>query len=176
APATVEDDLDPASDLPASFGPSRPGAPVVELGLQRGPERLGHRVIEADSGPSRGLADPQFLAGLEQGLRRVLSAAISVKHKVIRHVAAQGVRHAQRPIDEAGVLTLVHRPTQHAPGVPATDSGEAEPPLASRQIRDVADPDRIETSLIPLPLSMIREAAGSRILDRRQGSDMLDRL
>lgn len=96
---------------------------------------------------------------LRRPVESTLGAAISVKHKVIRHIAAQGVRHPQRPVHETGVLTLVHRPTQHAPGVPVTGGGEVEPALAGRQIRDVADPDRIKTSLIPLPLSMIREAA-----------------
>src|SRR5699024_135758 len=79
APATVEDDLDPPGDLPAGLGPSRPGAPVVELRLQRGPERLGHRVTEADSGASHRLSDRQLFTGFEQLLGRVLSAAVGVE-------------------------------------------------------------------------------------------------
>lgn len=74
-PATVVDDLDPASDLAAGFGPGWSGTPVVELGFQRGPERLGHRVVPAHPGAAHRLQDRQFLAGLEQRLRGVATTS-----------------------------------------------------------------------------------------------------
>src|SRR5699024_5956289 len=147
APATVVDDLDPTGDLAAGLGPSRPEAAVVELGLQRGPERLGHRVVEADSGASHGLQNPKLLAGLEQRLRGVLDSAVGVEDETVRHGPAQSVGYAQRPVHQARVLALVHRPAQHAPGVPVADRGQVEPPLAGVEVGDVAGPDRIESSL-----------------------------
>src|SRR5699024_9456917 len=50
-------------------------------------------------------------------------------------------------------------------------SAPTTPPLTGRQIRDVADPDRIEASLITSPLGMVREASSSRILDCRHRSE-----
>ncbi len=97
----------------------------------------------------------------------VLGAAIGVEHEIVGHGAAQGVRHPQSPVYEVGVLAVVHRPAQHARGVAITDHGQEQSALSGSQIGDVAGPDGVEASLVPLPPGVISEFVGGRILDGR---------
>src|SRR5699024_10168505 len=66
------------------------------------------------------------------------------------------------------------RPAQHASTVAVTNHGQVEPSLAGAQVRNIAGPDRIDPSPVPSPLSVIREAPGSRILDRRDRGEHPD--
>src|SRR5690625_5536095 len=90
-PATVVVYLDPTGDLASGLGPSRPEAAVVELGLQRGPERLGHRVVPAPPGPPHRLQNPELLAGLAQRRRGVVDSAAGGEAEAVRNGATAAV-------------------------------------------------------------------------------------
>src|SRR5450830_1302913 len=71
--------LDPACGGDLRFGSGGPVVAVVELGLERRPERLGGRVVPAHSGASHGAHHAQVLCHLSDLGRGVLGAAVRVE-------------------------------------------------------------------------------------------------
>lgn len=81
--------------------PGRPAMAVVELGLQRGPERLLHRVVPAHTSSADGLLDAKsgtYIVELSGG---VLGATVGVEHNSGRAAAGQDVSHAPRTFGQA---------------------------------------------------------------------------
>ena len=63
---TVVDDFNPVGNGLMRGITGRPALTVVELGFKHGPERLGHRVIEAHTSTPHGLSNAQAAAHLPE--------------------------------------------------------------------------------------------------------------
>ena len=62
----VVDNLNPANHRLSGFITGSPFPPVIKLGLQCRPERLGHRVVKADTSSADRLRSTLLLADLSQ--------------------------------------------------------------------------------------------------------------
>ena len=86
---TVVDHFNPVGNGLAGSIAGGPALPVVELGFQRRPERLGHRVIEAHPGTPYRLSNAQVAAHLPELLAGKLRPTVGVKHQPVRNVTAE---------------------------------------------------------------------------------------
>lgn len=87
--STVVDDFNPVGNGLTRSIAGWPALPVVELGFQRRPERLGHRVIEAHPGTPYRLSNAQVAAHLPELLAGKLCSPVGVKHQPVRNVTTE---------------------------------------------------------------------------------------
>ena len=86
---TVVDYFNPVSHSLTRSIAGCPAFPVVELGLKRRPERLGHRVIETHPSAPYRLSNPQVAAHLPELLAGKLRPPVSVKHQPVNNVTTE---------------------------------------------------------------------------------------
>src|SRR5689334_6521259 len=110
---------------------------VDALVLQGGEERLGHRVIIADSGTPGGMPDAVFLQRFRELLGRVVTAAIGVEDRLLgKRVTAGG--HLDGLLDERCLVVIVRGPANHFFRMAVDNRGQIEPALPCRNVGDVA--------------------------------------
>lgn len=98
SPATaVIEVFDLAGDLTSSLITGLPRPSVVELGLERRPERLGHRVVEAHASATHRLVNSQHLTHLVELVPGELGPPIRVEHNPLRNLtpSALAMRRAR---------------------------------------------------------------------------------
>lgn len=117
----------------------RVGPPaVVHLVLQRGEERLGHRVVVAVAGAAAGKAHVVGAGPLGQRPAGVLRAPVAVENGVSGPVAAR-FRRFERRHGDVGGHAVVERPTTHHHARAQVDhGGQVQPALAGAKVGDVA--------------------------------------
>lgn len=119
-------------------GPGGEAPAVVHLVLQRGEERLGHRVVVAVAGAAAGKAHVVGAGPLGQRPAGVLRAPVAVENGVSGPVAAR-FRRFERRHGDVGGHAVVERPTTHHHARAQVDhGGQVQPALAGAKVGDVA--------------------------------------
>src|SRR6266446_1350470 len=117
---------------------SRILGPVDALVLQRGEERLGHRIIVAYPGTADGLPEIKFLQRLRELPGRVVAAAVRMENSILGKGIIAG-SHLDGLLDERGLVVIVRRPADHFFRMAVDDRRQVKPALPCRKAGDVTD-------------------------------------
>nr|UCK92300.1 hypothetical protein [Raoultella planticola] len=138
------------------------------LGLVEAVDGLGQCVVERVAHAAhRGL---QARLGQPLGVsdRHVLDASVAVVDQAIR---ADRLPRVQRLLERVEHEVRLHRagglPAHDATGEHVDDESDVDPSLPSRDVREVADPQRVRPIGLELPLHVIERARRLRIAHRR---------
>jgi hypothetical protein len=111
---------------------------VNALVLECREERLGHRIVIADSGPAGRVPEAVFLQRHRELAGRVIAAAIGVEDRILGERVVAG-RHLDSLLDERGLVVIVRGPPDHRLRVAVDDGGQEKPALPCRDLGDIAD-------------------------------------
>ncbi|MGW2183803.1 hypothetical protein ACWCXX_38585 [Streptomyces sp. NPDC001732] len=107
AQAAVAERLDEVEDLSAGGGPVGPDA-GADLFFEQGPETLRGGIVEAGSGASAALPEPQLAYFTPELTTRLFAAAIRMRYTAGPE-PAPACGHLQRIDDKVGAVVVGHR-------------------------------------------------------------------
>src|ERR1017187_7295047 len=114
-----------------------PGA-VDALVLQRGEERLGHRIVVTDPGAADGLPENTLLQRLSELPGRVVAAAVGMENSILSERVITG-GHLDRLLDERRLVVIVRPPADHFLRIAVDTRRQVKPALPHRNAGDAAD-------------------------------------
>lgn len=137
-PSVVED-LNPPGDLTTGLIPGGPFPPVIELGIQRRPEKLHHRIIETHASVPDGLVYPEFLTDLVEQVAGEVPATVGMEYNAVGHLSNQRGCHPQSMFYQISGVPGIHRQAQHPAGMPVPDRTQIQPTFTGAEIGGISE-------------------------------------